>query len=239
MNTWIGIAWLVVSALSVVAQAPTRLAGKGSQRLAVDPTFQDRAVIRELIGNWYVYRDAGLWDDFRKVWHEDGQMVASWSQSSVEAFIARTQAGMEAGRSILHMPGSSAIKVRGTRATSMTKMTILQRDRVDGVLIDVWCLARHFDFWEKRKGRWGLVLRESIYDKAWWAPVNPGEKLVIDEALWHQFPPEYAALAYLQEKIGGKVKRGMPAGFKGEALQELYGRGEAWLAGTRGKAWNP
>lgn len=198
---------------------------------------QDRETIRELIGNWYVYRDAALWDDFRKVWHEDGQMVASWNQSGFEKFIENTQAGMDLGRSILHLPGASAIKVNGTRATSMTKMVILQRDKVDEVLCDVNCLARHFDFWEKRSGRWGLILRESIYDKARIDPANPGDKLVIDEQLWNQFPKEYAALAYLQEKIGGKVKRGMPSGIKGPSLEELYGRGESWLAGQLEKPW--
>lgn len=79
--------------------------------------------------------------------------------------------------------------------------------------------------------------RESVYDKAWLGSVNPGDRLVIDEALWRQFPKEYAVLAYLQEKIGGRVKRDMPAGLKGEALQELNGRGEAWLAGTLDKPW--
>jgi hypothetical protein len=81
------------------------------------------------------------------------------------------------------------------------------------------------------------VPRESVYDKAWLGSVNPGDRLVIDEALWRQFPKEYAVLAYLQEKIGGRVKRDMPAGLKGEALQELNGRGEAWLAGTLDKPW--
>jgi len=198
---------------------------------------QDRDTIQELIGNWYVYRDAALWDDFRKVWHEDGQMVASWSQAGFEQFIERTQAGMDQGRSILHMPGASAIKVQGTRGVSMTKMIILQRDAVDGVTCDVNCLSRHYDFWEKRQGRWGLVLRESIYDKARIDPVNSGDQLTIDWALWNEFPKEYAALAYLQEKIGGRVKRNMPCGYRGAALEELYARGAAWMAGSIAKPW--
>jgi len=39
---------------------------------------EDRLAIRELIENWAVLRDARLWDDFRKVWHEDGVMHATW-----------------------------------------------------------------------------------------------------------------------------------------------------------------
>jgi hypothetical protein len=32
----------------------------------------DRLIIRELIENWAIWRDALMWDRFRTVWHEDG-----------------------------------------------------------------------------------------------------------------------------------------------------------------------
>ena len=42
----------------------------------VDP---DRLIIRDLIENWAIWRDALMWDRFRTVWHEDGRMMASTS----------------------------------------------------------------------------------------------------------------------------------------------------------------
>jgi hypothetical protein len=202
-----------------------------------DQYHQDRAIIRELIENWVVWRDTSHWDEFRKVWHPDGRMTASWKQAGYEEFIAATREGMDKGVSILHLLGGSGIKVNGSRAISQTKIVISQRASVDGVLCDVTCLARHYDFWEKRKGRWGLVLRESIYDKSRLDPVEAGAKLPIDENLYGQFPAEYAALAYLQVKIGFIVRRGMPHGLQGPSVEALYARGDAWLAGKLDKPW--
>jgi hypothetical protein len=205
-----------------------------------DQYRQDRAIIRELIENWVVWRDTAQWDEFRKVWHSDGRMTASWKQASYEEFIRATQEGMEKGVSILHLLGGSGIRVNGSRAISQTKMEISQRARIDSVPCDVSCLARHYDFWEKREGRWGLVLRESIYDKSRIDPLEPGAKVLIDEQLYRQFPAEYAPLAYLQEKIGFTVRRDMPHGLRGPAVEALYRRGEAWLAGNLEKPWmNP
>jgi hypothetical protein len=192
-------------------------------------SFEDRAIIRELIENWVVWRDSGQWEEFRKVWHPDGRMVASWKQSPFEEFIKASHAAMERGIIILHMLGGSAVKVEGSRAISQTKVGITQRAPIDGILCDVNCLARHYDFWEKREGRWGLVLRETIFDKASLQPIDPSERLVIDKNLFNQFPAEYAALAYLQEKAGYAVRRDMAHGWRGPTIEALYRRGEHWL----------
>lgn len=199
---------------------------------------QDRAVIRQLIENWVVWRDTARWDEFRKVWHEDGRMAASWKQASYEDFIAANQKGMEKGINILHLLGGTVITVAGERAISQTKMEISQRGDIDGVLCDASCFSRHFDFWDKREGRWGLVLRETIFDKSRLDPVESGATLTIDRDLFNQFPAEYAALGYLQEKIGLTVARNMPHGWRGPLVEALYRRGEAWLSGRLQKPWS-
>ena len=51
-------------------------------------------------------------------------------------------------------------------------------------------------------------------------------------ALLAQFPEGYRYLAYLQSKIGYKVKRDMP-GLDGPDLDALYAKGEAWLKGKK------
>jgi len=38
----------------------------------------DKLAIRELLENWAVWRDAGYWERFRTVWHDDGFMMATW-----------------------------------------------------------------------------------------------------------------------------------------------------------------
>ena len=37
----------------------------------------DRFAIRELIENWALWRDAGDWERFATVWHDDGVMMAT------------------------------------------------------------------------------------------------------------------------------------------------------------------
>jgi len=109
-------------------------------------------------------------------------------------------------------------------------MTISQRAPVEGVICDVVCSGRFYDFFEKRDGRWGLVLRQPIYEKDRLDPVDPAAKLVLDRDLLARFPEGYRHLAYLQTKIGYRVKTDMP-GLEGPELDALYARGARWLKG--------
>ncbi|MGA3137875.1 MAG: nuclear transport factor 2 family protein [Xanthobacteraceae bacterium] len=190
----------------------------------------DKVAIRELVENWAVWRDARLWDRFRTVWHAEGRMMATWFQGGFEEFIKVNDEGWARGVRILHFLGGTSIDVSGHRATAQTKMTISQRAAVEGVVCDVVCTGRFHDFIEKRDGRWGIVLRQPIYEKDRLDPVDPSAKLVLDQDLLARFPEGYRHLAYLQSKIGYKVKTDMP-GIEGAELDKLYARGAAWLKG--------
>jgi hypothetical protein len=190
----------------------------------------DRRVIRELIENWAVWRDALMWERFRTVWHEDGRMMATWFQGTADEFIKVSEEGYARGVRILHFLGGSSIDVAGPRAIAQTKMTISQRAAVDGVLCDVVCTGRFYDFLERRGDRWGLVLRQPIYEKDRLDPVDPVARLVLDKTLLAQFPEGYRHLAYLQTRIGYKVKPDMP-GLDGPEVAALYRRGDEWLKG--------
>jgi hypothetical protein len=194
--------------------------------------MQDRLVIRELIENWAVLRDARLWDQFRSVWHQDGRMMATWFQGTADEFIRVSQEGYDKGVRILHFLGGMNIEIAGKRAIAQTKMTISQRAVVDKVNCDVVCTGRFYDFLEKRKGKWGIVLRQPIYEKDRIDPVDPAATLKLDKKLLARFPEGYRHLAYLQARIGYDVKRDMP-GLDGPELEALYARGAAWLKGKK------
>ncbi len=198
-----------------------------------DGEIADRLAIAALVNNWAVWRDAGDWDRFRTLWHDDGRMMATWFQGSADAFIAASREGWEKGVSILHFLGGIAIDLAKTRAVAQTKMTISQRGEVHGVLCDVVCTGRFHDFLEKRDGRWGLVLRQPIYEKDRLDPVDPAARLELDRELLRLFPEGYRHLAYLQTQIGYEVKRDMP-GLRGREVEALYRRGRAWLEGRSG-----
>jgi hypothetical protein len=192
--------------------------------------IEDKRELRELIENWAVWRDALMWQRFRTVWHDDGRMMATWFQGTADEFIKVSQEGYERGVRILHFLGGSSIDVAGARAIAQTKMTISQRALVENVLCDVVCTGRFYDFLEKRSGRWGFVLRQPIYEKDRLDPLDPAARLTLDPNLLAQFPEGYRHLAYLQTRIGYKVKTDMP-GLDGPEVEALYRRGEAWLKG--------
>jgi hypothetical protein len=204
----------------------------------------DRLAIREVIENWALWRDAGDWERFATVWHDDGWMTATWFQGPAAEFIRVSREGFEKGVSILHFLGGFTCDITGSRAVSQTKMTINQRAAVDGVLVDVVCTGRFYDFLEKRvavrlkadstsdDSRWGIVRRQPIYEKDRMDPVDPAASLTLDPERLGRFPEGYRHLAYLQSKIGFNVKNNLP-GLRGPAVQTLYDEGRAWLSGAR------
>ncbi len=183
--------------------------------------------------------------------------------------------GFDRGVRILHFLGGTSVDVAGERAIAQTKMTISQRAEVHGVLCDVVCTGRFYDFLEKRPapervhavaeatdprpghgpliveegetvvgragevvadenliapGRWGIVLRQPIYEKDRLDPVNPAATLELDAAKLNEFPEGYRHLAYAQTGIGHDVKRDMPQ-LTGPEVEQLYADGQKWLAG--------
>jgi SnoaL-like domain len=197
---------------------------------SMDDQQIDRLAIRDLIENWALWRDAGDWERFRGLWHDDGRMMATWFQGSADEFIKVSRAGFEKGVRILHFLGGAAIDIAGNRAIAQTKMTINQRAEVDGVLCDVVCTGRFYDFLEKRGKQWGFVLRQPIYEKDRLDPVAPDAQLTLDVNLLNRFPEGYRHLAYLQSRIGYQVKPDMP-GLTGPQVEALYERGARWLVG--------
>ncbi len=190
----------------------------------------DAQAIRDLVENWVVWRDAGDWDRFATVWHDDGVMMATWFQGPAADFIAVSREGFDRGVRILHFLGGTAMDLAGARAIAQTKMTITQRTVVHDVECDVICTGRFYDFLERRDGRWGLVLRQPIYELDRLTPVSGGAGPALDRELLARFPAGYRHLAYIQTRIGYEVKPDMP-GLTGPAVEDLYTRGGRWLAG--------
>jgi hypothetical protein len=154
-------------------------------------------------------------------------MTATWFQGPAHKFIEVSRAGFERGVSILHFLGGFTCEVVGNRAIAQTKMTINQRAMVEGVMVDVVCTGRFYDFLEKR-GYWGIVRRQPIYEKDRMDPVDPAAALKLDQSHLAQFPEGYRHLAYLQSKNGFTIKGNLP-GLRGAAVETLYQEGAAWL----------
>jgi SnoaL-like domain len=197
---------------------------------------EDTRAIRDLVENWVVWRDAGDWERFATLWHDDGVMMATWFQGPAPDFIRVSREGFERGVRILHFLGGTSVDLAGDRAIAQTKMTITQRAIVESVECDVVCTGRFFDLLERRETvdlTHRLVLRQPIYELDRLTPVSGGPGPELDDELLAQFPSGYRHLAYIQTKIGYDVKRDMP-GLTGPQVQELYRRGAQWLDGAPG-----
>jgi hypothetical protein len=192
--------------------------------------LEDKLAIRETVENWVLFRDAGDWERFATVWHPDAWMTATWFQGPARDFIEVSRKGFESGVNILHSLGGFTCEIANERAIAQTKMKILQRAPIDGVVVDVECTGRFYDFFEKRDG-WRIVRRQPIYEKDRLDPVDPAAKLSLDPERLARFPEGYRHLAYLQSKNGFTVKQDLP-GVRGAAVQRLYAEGRAWLAGS-------
>ena len=133
---------------------------------------------------------------------------------------------------ILHFLGGTSIEVTGTaRDRADEDDDHAARARSHGVVCDVVCTGRFYDFLERRDGRWGIVLRQPIYEKDRLNPVDPAASLHARRraarALSRRLPPSRLSP---DARSGLRVKPDMP-GLTGPEVEELYARGEAWLEG--------
>ncbi len=197
----------------------------------INDLIVDKMAIREIVENWVLWRDSGDWEHFATVWHTDGWMTATWFQGPATGFIEASREAFKKGINILHFLGGWTCEIVGHRAISQTKMVINQRALVDGILADVVCSGRFYDFFEKREDRWGIVRRQPIYEKDRIDFVDPTALVQLDAEWLTRFPEGYRHLAYLQTRNGFKVKAELP-GLRGPAVEKLYTEGKAWLAGS-------
>lgn len=192
--------------------------------------FIDRLAIRDLLENWVVWHDAADWERFSTVWHDGGCMITTWFQGTGDEFIKASREQFNRGVRILHFLGGSSIDVEGDRAIAQTRMRVSQRVEVEGVICDVVCTGRFYDFLEKRGEHWGFVLRQPIYERDRIDPVDSTATLKLNWARLMSFPEGYRHLAYVQVGIGYLVRDDMPC-LTGPELEALYIKGAHWLKG--------
>lgn len=191
----------------------------------------DRCAIRDLLENWVIWRDSGDWDRFETLWHQGGRMVTTWSTSRYEDFVAASRRVFDQhGAVALHLMGGSSIDLDGSRAVAESKMQIIMRGVLEGLQVISTCTGRFVDALEKRDGRWGLVLRQPVYELDRLDLVDPAASLELETDLLASFPAAYRHLGYLQTKMGLKVNPKLPT-TTGPEMDALCGRMQRWLAG--------
>ena len=188
----------------------------------------DQLEIRNLIESWAIWRDSGDWDRLRTTWHTGGTMQTTWFYGTGDEFVAGSQAAFDRGIEVLHTLSGTSVDVQGHRAIAQTKMAIHQRAMVDGTACDCVCMGRFYDFLAKRDGRWGIVMRQPIYEMDRLDPLDSAATLNLDKEKLASLPTGYRHLAYVQREIGLNVKLDLPQ-TRGAEVEALYAKGRQWL----------
>ena len=191
---------------------------------------EDRLAIKQLIEDWVLWRDSGDWDRLASTWWPDGFIMTTWCEATTAEFMERSRKAHAGGLQVFHTVNGSHVEVEGDRAFAQTKMQIINRAPVHGVLMDVTCQGRFCDAFERRDGRWRLFSRQSIYEGDRFIPVEVGAQVALDKDLLATFPDGYKHLGYLQINMGLPVNKNLPGGV-GPAADGLLARMRAWLAG--------
>jgi hypothetical protein len=113
-----------------------------------------RESIRQLIEDWAAWRDRPDCERLRSCWHDDGWMVSTWWQGPADEFVVASRDGFERGVRVTHILGGTSVDLVGRRAVAVTRVTIGQRARLQGVLVDVTCTGRFYDLLDRRGDRW-------------------------------------------------------------------------------------
>ncbi len=110
-------------------------------------------------------------------------------------------------------------------------MTISQRAPVHGVECDVVCTGRFYDFLEKRERRWGIVLRQPIYEKDRLDPVDPAATVALDRDAARPVPGRATATSPTCRRRSATTSSATCRAWSARAVERLYRRGAEWLAG--------
>src|SRR5271157_2157378 len=87
----------------------------------------------------FAFRDQGLWDELRDLFHPNASISVTWYSGPIEGFIERSAKMAAANRSTTskHLIGASRVALEGNRALSDTDVTILARAKLGPIEADV------------------------------------------------------------------------------------------------------
>ena len=181
----------------------------------------------------FAFRDQGLWDELRDLFHPNAAIAVTWYSGPIEGFIERSAKMAAANRSTTskHLIGASRVTIERSRALSDTDVTILARVKLGPIEADMTSYLRFFDRYERRDDGIGRIAsRTAIYEKDRIDPVRPSllYPLVYRLTGFNRFPLLYRHLAAGLVRSGQVLAKAIiEAGTKEEA--ELWQDAKMWL----------
>ena len=192
----------------------------------------DRLACADVIQNWGLWRDQGKWPELLDTFHADGVIAVSWFRGAYPDFVERCRQSYGRGSRAKHQCWPAVVRGRGARALAETNVTILVRQQIEGIWVDLTSRARFLDRLEQRAGRWRIIERTAIYEHDRLDPVEPSIVFVklMQAANAGQYPEPYRYMAYRVLAAGRTLAN--PVHYDGlpetEALKARY---DAWISG--------
>jgi hypothetical protein len=198
----------------------------------------DRQAIICAIGEWGLFRDGGHWDRLRALYSPGAIMVTTWCRGDAEEFIRRSIVAAAKGARVQHFVGTSFVDLNADRAVAETRMSILVRTFLEGTEVDVTCVGRFHDWFERQNGKWRISRRVPIYEKDRIDAVDPSATVKLDRVALAQFAEGYRHLAYVQALAGETLTPGL-ATPGNDAEHALLAESAVWLAYQDGMNGEP
>jgi hypothetical protein len=192
----------------------------------------DQLACADLIQTWGLCRDQGRWQELLATFHPDGQIAVSWFRGPFPDFVERCKQSFGTGTRAKHLLWPASVRGNGTRALAETNVTILVRQQIEGVWVDLTSRARFLDRLERREGRWRAVERAAVYEQDRLDPVEPSIVFVklMQAANAAEYPEPYRYMAYRVMAAGRTLAN--PVHYDGlPETEALKARHELWLDG--------
>lgn len=199
----------------------------------ISRTSLDQVEIADLIRRERLYRDLGRWEELADLYIDDSHVRTTWFDGTGRQFAAASKEMAEQrSRHSKHPIHPAEIRVHGGRAVCESLAEILNRDRLEGVLVDTTQYCRFISKVQRVDGTWRLVSFEAIYQKDTIVPVYPGDVPPIDRDEMESYRPGYRIWAYMLARKGYDVPQDdrIVSEDRPDLVARLYREHDQWLA---------
>lgn len=179
------------------------------------------AVARERLA-----RDRADWDTMAQSFHADSRVRLAWFDGTGHDFVeaSRIRPGF-----VRHRLSPSVVSVSGDRAVAETPVSVESRTLHAGVEVDLNVSCRYVNRLALVDGEWLLTSVDCICERDEMRPVDPGQRLEIDERRLATYRPSYRFLAYQASSVGGHVSDDLPGDDQPDSTRPIYQDASAWL----------
>lgn len=195
----------------------------------------EKQKIRELVEYERYCTDYGLSEQRTECWFEDGEIFTTWFKGNVVDYFNAKPTTKENIRdekeSHGHRINNTIVWIKGKKAIAELICVLNFRTCLEGKWVDIQCNSRMHYRVEKRKGIWGIVYMEGIYEKDRMDDVFKDEPFSITREQLGKYRTNNFYMAARRDLYEGGLKyseqwagRDRP-----ETIKRLYDESSRWI----------